>query len=87
MTENTLKLEVRNQPQSQSDGFADVGTAKARSESVPTETKVPAATVDSIDDNAIRERAYQLYQESDRQNGHADEHWHQAERELKRKTA
>jgi hypothetical protein len=83
MTLNTTKSELRNQHESQSDGFADVDAAKARPEIVQGNTDAPAQTENSIDDNAIRERAYQLYEESNRRDGNADEYWHQAERELK----
>ena len=77
MTQKAMKSELRNQTESQSDGFADVAAEKARAENGP------APAEDALDDKAIRERAHQLYQESHRQGGNADERLHQAEREPK----
>ena len=79
ITEKEKKPELRNQTESQGEGFADVAPAKIRRENDPEQTE------DSPDYEAIEERAYQLYEESDRQHGNADAHWHQAERELKRR--
>jgi hypothetical protein len=73
MTQNTTKSELRNQHESQSDGFADVAAPKAGPENVPTNTNVPAQTENSGDDKAVRERAHQLYEEGDRRDGTADE--------------
>jgi len=82
MTLNTTKSELRNQHESQSDGFSEA-PAKAKPDNVPVQTNVPAQTENSVDDNAIRERAHQLYEESNLQDGNAGKHWNQAERELK----
>jgi hypothetical protein len=48
MTQNTTKSELRNQHESQSDGFADVAATKARPENVPANTNVPAQTVNLL---------------------------------------
>jgi hypothetical protein len=86
MIEKTIKPELRDQTESQSDGFSDATCAKARPKNSAAQTNIPQAE-NPVDENSIRERAHQLYEESDRQEGNADEHWHQAECELKRRRA
>lgn len=44
----------------------------------------PNALVPWPSDEAIAARAYELYVQSGYRHGHADEHWFQAERELRR---
>jgi hypothetical protein len=70
-----MKSEPRNQ--AETSGDAAVAATDARSEYVSLDTE------DSIDDQAIRDRAHQLYEETNRQDGNAEEHWHPAKRELK----
>jgi Protein of unknown function (DUF2934) len=70
--EKGMKSELRNQTDSQNDGFADTAAAKSRPDNAPARTEAV------IDDKAIRERAFQLYEESDREESNADEHWYQA---------
>lgn len=41
-------------------------------------TAIPGAELDSF----IRARAYELYEQGCRQDGHADEHWRQAQSEI-----
>jgi hypothetical protein len=76
--QNTTGPELRNQTESQSDGFGEGGGATAGHENTGDRNG------DFTDqDKAIRESAYQLYKGSNHQDGNADEHWLQAERELR----
>ncbi|HEX4425732.1 MAG TPA: DUF2934 domain-containing protein [Terriglobales bacterium] len=72
MPQKEMKSELRNQTESQSDGFGDSAAAKAQP------GNGSARTEDAVSDQAIRERAHQLYEESDRQDGNAEGHWYQA---------
>ena len=47
MMQKSMKSELRNQTESQSDGFADVAPARARLENIPAHTE------NSVDDKAI----------------------------------
>jgi hypothetical protein len=47
MMQKSMKSELRNQAESQSDGFADVAPARARLENIPAHTE------NSVDDKAI----------------------------------
>jgi hypothetical protein len=81
MPQKEMKSELRNQTESQSDGFADNPAVMAQPRNGS------ARTEDAVGDQTIRERAHQLYEESDRQDGNAEGHWYQAEHELKSRKA
>ena len=44
-------------------------------------TAIPAAELDSF----IRARAYEIYEQECREDGHAEQHWHQAQSEILRR--
>jgi hypothetical protein len=56
------------------------GTAAA-----PAKSKVAPAKTGHLNDEQIRQRAYELYVESGYQDGHAEEHWFAAENEIQKK--
>lgn len=62
---------------------ADVTFTKLESKSsLDSGSSIDAPSVDGLDESRIRERAYDLYVQSGYVDGHADEHWYIARREI-----